>query len=195
MDLAEYACSEPRRTLIRLGITHLWPQAPGSVRAVAGDAVRVDGEAWATQPEEGLPSFLQVLFHGKHPPVATMWTYAGLEEDLVAATTPPRLLLFQKIQQAACVQGGWKEADICVWPLTVPPVLCAAGLDFFQPRLILSFGPLSRTAACVPPLCFCLPGVEVRNLPSLEPMLAGDQASKDAAWRALKALAALLDTA
>ncbi len=188
MDLAEYALSETDRILKRLGVTHVWREAPETKPVASPVAETVVAEtAPASAPP--LPALLRSLFHGKQPPIVTMWSYAALHGDLQAVIAPPRLELFRKIQDAACAQGGWNSADICVWPLVAPPHILDAGLKFFQPRLIVFFGPLPADGDQSPSLGQpLLHGIPVRLLPSLDIMVAGDQAAKSSAWDVLKNL-------
>ena len=190
MDLVEYALSEPQRTLRRLGITHFWPEA-AALAVMKKEQVAPGPKSFGLTAD--LPEYLQALFHGKQPPVPTMWTYLGLEEDLKAETVSSRLDLFQKIHEAACTLGGWKAGDLSVWPLTIP-LVSVVGFDFFQPRLLLFFGSLPELHSWDAPLQSRLTRIQVQSLPSLESMLAGNQAAKNTAWAALKSLAARLRT-
>jgi hypothetical protein len=158
LDLDEYALSEAQRTLKRLGITHLWREAAATEPAcvpAAADAPAAAGPRTAkARPtatpsgsrEEPLPPLLRILFHGKQPPVGTLWTYAGLFSDLQRAVVPARLDMFRKIQASARTHLGWAENDICSWPLDVAPAVFHQGLRLFGPRTIIIFGPTS----CIP---------------------------------------------
>lgn len=190
LDLAEYALSEADRTLKRLGITHRWRECTAAPAAESRAP-----KAPTAQPAHDLdrasaiPTILRSLFHGKQPPMQTLWSYAELGQDLPSVTAPPRLELFRKIQAAACAQGGWTENDICVWPIESAPSVRTAGLEFFQPRLILVFGALPAEATPTDiPQNFLLHGIPLRQLPSLDDMLAGDKTAKNAAWEFLKTL-------
>lgn len=190
LDLAEYALSETDRTLKRLGITHRWRECTTTpaVEPRATDAPANQPSSPGTDQTPPPPAWLRFLFHGKQPPVKTLWTYQGLGQDLASVTTPPRLELFRKIQAAACAQGGWAERDICVWPIEASE--CVAGLEFFQPRLILVFGALPAEAMpTTPPGNILLHGIPLHELPGLDEMLAGDKTAKNAAWEFLKTLA------
>ncbi len=190
LDLAEYALSEADRTLKRLGITHRWREStPAAAATHAPEASASQPTPQDAEQAPAIPTLLRSLFHGKQPPVKTLWAYPGLGRDLASVTTPPRLDLFRKIQTAARAQGGWKEGDICVWPIEGPER--AAGLQFFQPHLILVFGaPPAEAESTDSPGNFLLHGIPLRELPSLDDMLAGDKAAKNAAWEFLKTLAA-----
>ena len=202
MDLDEYSLNEAQRTLKRLGITHLWREAAATAlpapMAVADTAEAAVPPHTAPRPsppspgrrEEPLPSLLKTLFHGKQPPVATMWTYAGLYSDLQQATVPARLDMFRKIQASARAHLNWAENDICSWPLDVSPSMFHKGLHFFRPRMVIAFGPAARIPGMPEAQGESLgrTGPKVLALPSLEEMAAGNKQLKNDAWQALQGI-------
>jgi hypothetical protein len=214
LDLDEYALTEAQRTLKRLGITHLWrrpepapqepaqqepsPQEPPFVTETAQAVAEPDRKPVAqripdqgpSRGEEPLPPLLRILFHGKQPPVGTLWTYAGLFSDLQRAVVPARLDMFRKIQASARTHLGWAENDICSWPLDVAPAVFHQGLRLFGPRTIIIFGPTS----CIPAApdsedrAASQPGPSVIVLPDLEAMAAGNKQLKNDAWQTLQGI-------
>lgn len=197
MDLNEHALTEAQRTLKRLGITHLWrppvqerqplePSAESTVTASNSDQ-NVDTSAVADTP---VPALLRSLFHGKQSPVRTLWTYAGLKEDLGQHATPERLAVFKKIQESVCLHLNWKEEDICSWPLDVDRQLFCKGISYFKPQLIIFFEP--RTESARPDEADAMTirqtGCVVHILPSLDEMAAGNKSLKNEAWKILQTL-------
>lgn len=187
MDLNEYALNEAQRTLKRLGITHLWRGAP-TAEPVAPAAAARPAPPSPSHREAPLPPLLKTLFHGKHPPVNTLWTYDGLYSDLQMATVPARLDMFRKIQASAIAHLAWAESDICSWPLDVSPAMFQQGMRFFAPRLVVAFGPAARfpdmaAAGGEGPV---QPVPKVITLPSLEEMAAGNKQLKNEAWQTLQ---------
>lgn len=188
MDLAEHALSESDRILKRLGITVRWcARLTESERPDTEAPTQSRIEPPPTDLSPHIPPLLRSLFHGKHPPVQTLWSYAELTNDLQALETSSRLNLFRKIQQAASAQGGWNPDDICVWPIMAEPHVVEAGLDFFRPQRILFFGPTPKSLVGTPegtgPHIRDIPVV---TLPSLDDMLSGDKTAKNAAWAYLR---------
>ncbi|HCU69384.1 MAG TPA: hypothetical protein DGF30_09215 [Desulfomicrobium sp.] len=210
MDLDEYALTETQRTLKRLGITHLWrrpeipqqepaPQEPGpfveeTAQAVAEPARKPVAQRFPDQGpsrvEEPVPPLLRSLFHGKQSPVRTLWTYVGLFADMQQPTPPPRLDMFRKIQASVRSHLGWPENDICAWPLDVSPGLLAQGLRFFAPRIIICFGPVSPVSGDPNSgnAAALFGSSELRLLPNLEDMAAGDKQLKNDAWQILQGI-------
>lgn len=207
MDLDEYALTEAQRTLKRLGITHLWrlhesaPQEP--VPAVAVSTTAAGAAETVRQPvaprrapqepsraEEPVPPLLRSLFHGKQSPVRTLWTYVGLFADMQQPTPPPRLDMFRKIQSSVHSHLGWPETDICAWPLDVSPALFAQGMRFFAPHIIICFGPAPPEfgAPNTGDTATLLGSSELRLLPNLEAMAAGDKQLKNDAWQILQGI-------
>lgn len=207
MDLDEYALTEAQRTLKRLGITHLWrrpesaPQEPAP--AVAASTTVVVAPETVRQPvaprrppqepsraEEPVPPLLRSLFHGKQSPARTLWTYVGLFADMQQPTPPPRLDMFRKIQASVRSHLGWPENDICAWPLDVSPGLLAQGLRFFAPRIIICFGPASPVSGDPNSgnAAALFGNSELRLLPNLEDMAAGDKQLKNDAWQILQGI-------
>ncbi len=205
MDLDEYALTEAQRMLKRLGVSHLWRQtepATGAIAVAPSDSAppgvpepsRTRGapsapEA-ASRPEAALPAILRALFHGKQSPVRTLWTYAGLYADLQMPVAPPRLEMLRKIQSSARSHLGWRETDICAWPLDVPPELFFQGVRFFVPATVIAFGTGPYLPACADtePAGSILRQCALYVLPSLEDMAAGNQQSKNEAWQILQSI-------
>lgn len=202
MDLNEYALSESQRTLKRLGITHVLRTPLGPSDRTLTPSPRTEGslqpELSAPIPAEhstpstakvAVPPLLRSLFHGKHAPVRTMWTYAGLFEDMQRAEIPARLGVFKKIQDSVCVHLNWAAKDISAWPLDVSPQIFLAGLEYFRPRTVIIFrdnkgepgimdaepNPFLDHADCL-----------VIKLPNLEEMAQGNQQLKNEAWKILQ---------
>lgn len=130
-----------------------------------------------------MPPLLQTLFHGKQSPVASLWTYHGLHEDMRQALPPERLSIFRKIQETACTHLNWREQDICSWPLDVDPELFKAGMDTFRPKLVICLGK----ADCQTAISALDPG-NIRHLPGLDEMAQGNRDAKNEAWRILRAI-------
>ena len=201
MDLNEHTLSEAERTLKRLGVTHVFesmsdrddaaasppplqasPQAEPSVHARSGHLE-------SALQEEALPPLLRSLFHGKHAPVRTMWTYKGLYEDMQMAEPPARMCVFRKIQESVCLHLKWASCDIAAWPLDVNERIFRKGIAQFRPRTVLLFNdnllpvknpedkphPYLDQASC-----------DVIILPSLEDMAQGDRQLKNEAWKILQ---------
>jgi hypothetical protein len=192
LDLDEHALSEGQRNLKRLGITHVWhtdtatsstvlaPSRPVHLE-VHPDEQQVDITELspATSP---LPPVLRHLFHGKHCPVRTLWTYAGMHEDLLQADIPERLAFFRKIQDSVCTHLAWREEDISSWPLDQDPHLWAQGLAQLRPRIIVCFGDASRLTGTG------TTELQVHCLPDLLQMAQGNRDLKNEAWRILRTL-------
>jgi hypothetical protein len=202
LDLNEHALSESQRTLKRLGITHvLLPPQVASDRILAQSPhiqIAPRPEASATIQAEpptpsaerqNVPPLLRSLFHGKHAPVRTLWTYAGLYEDMQRAETPPRLGVFKKIQESVCLHLKWSASDICAWPLDVDPLIFRNGLAFFRPKTLIFFqdstpktGNMDEKAKALLDQAEC----HVVTLPNLEEMAQGNQQLKNEAWKILQ---------
>ena len=204
MDLNEHTLTEAQRTLKRLGVTHLFrPQgkeqeepssssAPIHVEPPQEPASQIQSvqtpSAAAGQP---LPLLLRSLFHGKQSPVRTMWTYAGLHEDLQCATNPPRLAVFKKIQESVCQHLKWHVKDICSWPLDLDSGTFRRGLEHFKPQMILLFQDretANDTTDAQAKRLQALANCRIVKLPSLEEMAQGNQQVKNEAWKILQTI-------
>lgn len=203
MDLNEHTLSEAERTLKRLGVTHVFesmpdqddaaaPSPPLQAPAQAEPFVHAPfGHLESPSQEEALPPLLRSLFHGKHAPVRTMWTYKGLYEDMQQAEPPARMRVFRKIQESVCLHLKWASCDIAAWPLDVSEWIFHKGIAQFRPRTVLLFNdnllpannpvekshPYLDQASC-----------DVIILPSLENMAQGDRQLKNEAWKILQAV-------
>lgn len=124
---------------------------------------------------------LRNLFHGKQSPVRTLWTYAGMHEDLLQTDIPERLAFFRKIQESMCSHLGWQNTDISSWPLDLDPHLWAQGLAHLRPRIIVCFGDAARLT------CTKTTDLQVHCLPDLLEM-ADNRDLKNEAWRILRNL-------
>ncbi|NLW80575.1 MAG: hypothetical protein GXY42_02730 [Desulfovibrionales bacterium] len=195
LDLDEYTLTESERVLKRQGVTHLWcpvaldappvsGETAGPVAGISADRIQTHGDA----PPLSLPPLFTALFHGKHPPVRTLWTYPGLAQDLARSPEPLRLTIFRKIQDAACLHLKWSQDDICVWPLDYTENVSRAGLDFFRPQIVLCFGPPPSPGAWDNAKSGALCGADVLVLPSLDDMAANDRSAKNHAWKVLQSL-------
>ena len=202
MDLNEHALSESQRALKRLGITHILlpPQVDSERIPVQSPHLKVapQSEASATIPAEqptssterqSAPPLLRSLFHGKHAPIRTLWTYAGLYEDMQRAEPPARLGVFKKIQESVCLHLKWSASDIGAWPLDVDPLIFRNGLEYFRPRTVLFFqdnthktGSMDEKAKTLLEQAEC----HVVTLPNLEEMAQGNQLLKNEAWKILQ---------
>lgn len=202
MDLNEHALNESLRTLKRLGITHvlLPPQVASERILVQSPHIKVSPQsepsakiraeqATASAGKESLPPLLRSLFHGKHAPVRSLWTYTGLYEDLQRAQTPPRLGVFKKIQESVCQHLKWSASDIGTWPLDVNPLIFSKGLEYFRPRTVIIFqektsktGHMEAKSKDLLEQADCL----VLTLPNLEEMAQGNQQLKNDAWKILQ---------
>ena len=193
LDLDEHDLSEAQRTLKRLGITHVWRPAssPQPLRQDASTASVVfadepDSTSPSTTQQDkplAIPPLLRALFHGKQSPVASLWTYHGMYEDMLQAQPPERLTIFRKIQETARTHLNWREQDICSWPLDVAPEVFKAGLDAFAPKLVLCLGNAEEQAA----LSNFEPA-RIRHLPALDEMAKGNRDAKNEAWRMLRSI-------
>lgn len=204
MDLNEHTLTEAQRSLKRLGITHLL-RPKGNERAEASPSspplqAEPKPETPSQKPltqkpsvpaSEPLPPLLRSLFHGKQSPVRTMWTYAGMYEDMQRATNPPRLVVFKKIQESVCEHLKWEIKDICSWPLDLDSSTFQLGLEHFKPQLILHFqsretanGPTGLQANRLHEHANC----RVVDLPSLEEMAQGNRQVKNEAWKILQTI-------
>ena len=197
MDLNEHALTEAQRTLKRLGITHLWrspvlerrhPEASAENTVTTSNSTENTPRPAAVKTP--VPALLRSLFHGKQSPVRTLWTYAGLHEDLAQHAMPERLIVFKKIQESVCLHLNWKEEDICSWPLDVNPQLFRKGLEYFQPRIIIYF-ELSAEGARpedADETTIRQTGCAVHLLPNLDEMATGNKTLKNEAWKILQTL-------
>lgn len=197
MDLNEHALTEAQRTLKRLGITHLW-RPPVQERQPLEAAVETTPTT--SNPKQSIesltvanapiPALLRSLFHGKQSPVRTLWTYAGLKEDLEQHAMSARLVVFKKIQESVCLHLNWKEEDICSWPLDVDRQLFCKGIAYFKPQLIIFFEP--RTESARPEeadeMTIRQTGCAVHILPNLDEMAVGNKSLKNEAWKILQTL-------
>jgi hypothetical protein len=192
LDLDEHDLTESERSLKRLGITHVWRQ-PCARQSPAPDQSCVSlpsadaATSSAAQPQSDrppvIPPLLRALFHGKQSPVASLWTYNGLNEDLRHPEPPGRLAIFRKIQETVRTHLHWREQDICSWPLDIAPELFRAGLETFRPRLIISLGSTDSQ-----PLLSSLDPSRIRRLPDIDAMARGDRDAKNEAWKILRSI-------
>ncbi len=197
MDLNEHALTEAQRTLKRLGITHLWrspvperQHLESPTESTATTSNSTESTPRPAAPDTPVPALLRSLFHGKQSPVRTLWTYAGLNEDLAQHAMPERLIVFRKIQESVCLHLKWKEEDICSWPLDVSPQIFRKGLEYFQPRIIIYF-ELSAVDARpeeADETMIRQTGCAVHLLPNLDEMAAGNKTLKNEAWKILQTL-------
>lgn len=204
MDLNEHTLTEAQRTLKRLGITHLLcpkgkDQAESSTLSTplhADPKPEISSQSQSDQKpstpaSQPLPLLLKSLFHGKQSPVRTMWTYAGLHEDMQCPTNPPRLVVFKKIQESVCQHLKWQAKDICSWPLDMDAGTFRKGLEHFKPQLILLFQNLETAGDTSNVRANRLQeqaNCRVVMLPSLEEMARGNQQVKNEAWKILQTL-------
>lgn len=188
MDLDEHALSEGQRTLKRLGITHIWRSSDTAIPTSSvpseptSPAVQPDDIPGCTAAPTPLPPVLRNLFHGKHSPVRTLWTYLGMHGDLLQADIPERLVFFRKIQQSVCSHLAWQHKDISSWPLDLDAHLWAQGLAQLRPHIIVCFGDASRLTGAR------ATGLQVHCLPDLLEMALGNRDLKNEAWRILRTL-------
>jgi len=138
--------------------------------------------------EEPMPPLLRSLFHGKHSPCRTLWTYAGLYADLQQHAVSARLDLFRKIQASVVSHLGWPANDVAAWPLDLPERQFIKGIVFFRPIHIIAFGtdfelpsPAEDSEAFL-----ILKKCRIHVLPPLDAMATGNKDMKNAAWSALK---------
>lgn len=204
MDLNEHGLTESERFLKRLGVTHVLlpprpstaPQsgpAPGDgtgAQPAPPDRSHSPAPATGSQP---LPALLRALFHGKHGPLRTMWTYCGLHQDMQCPDIPPRLVVFRKIQETVCSHLKWSPGDISSWPMDIEAELFRAGLEHFRPRTALVFqergeAESGRIGGCVAALKQA--GCHVVMLPCLDEMARGNQQLKNEAWKILQTIPA-----
>lgn len=204
MDLNEHGLTESERTLKRLGVTHILVAphpfisdaplpAPGtepSTQVLPPARPDTSGPAKVSPP---LPGLLRALFHGKHGPLRTMWTYHGLHEDMQSAEIPPRLAVFRKIQETVCSHLKWSPEEICSWPMDIEDELFRKGLKHFRPRTVLLFqdrgdGEPARIQSRVAALDQA--GCLIVKLPCLDEMARGNQQLKNEAWKILQTIPA-----
>lgn len=191
MDFTEHTLSEAARLLRRQGVLYAWKPQPSKAVIFEEEKSILPANSVSNTPKSlQIPSHLQVLFHGKQPPIYSLWTYAQLDADLCATQPSPRLGLFRKIQASTYQHLGWSENQIAEWPLDQDLVLFEHGVSWLRPRFIICFGPfLELQAQCVKQKD--LPYFSeacVYFLPALDPMLAGDQAAKNHAWKMLQSI-------
>jgi hypothetical protein len=148
---------------------------------MSADAQPIDINGFSTAARP-LPPVLRNLFHGKQSPVRTLWTYAGMHEDLLQTDIPERLAFFRKIQESVCSHLGWQNTDISSWPLDLDPLQWAQGLDHLRPHIIVCFGDASRLAGAG------ATGLQDHCLPDLLEMALGNRDLKNEAWRILRTL-------
>lgn len=183
MDIDEYSLTDTARTLTRLGVTHVWRTVAPEPAAQMSSAE----QETALLMQKNTPLVLRPLFHGKQPPIHTLWTYTLLHEDLKQESTPPRLDVFQKIQKSVREHLNWPENALCAWPLDQNLELFRQGLEHFQPQILICFGPC-------PPLSprgdnrFTFEGLQGYLLPSLDDMAQGNRSLKNLAWKILSSL-------
>ena len=204
MDLNEHALSEAQRALKRLGVTHVLrsgrtgqalaaPSRPLDQKAstVQSQARSDDRPQEQTAPDSALPLLLRSLFHGKHAPSCTLWTYAGLYRDLQETDNPARLKVFKKIQESVCLHLKWDDVRLCSWPLDIEPGIFKQGVERFMPQTVILFSVhqnaqdshLKENLALLGQT-----GRQVVTLPNLEEMAEGNQQLKNEAWRILQTI-------
>lgn len=206
MDLNEHALTEAQRTLKRLGVTHvlasgdltrtqeapLQPLDTPTLRPASELSAQDTSRQQAPPPSETpLPHLLRSLFHGKHTPVRTMWTYAGLHRDLQEPENPARLIVFKKIQESVCQHLKWDPERLCSWPLDLDPSSFKKGLEHFRPNTVIVFRCHESQAGAEQTSnlqAMELAGLRMVTLPDLEAMARGDQQLKNEAWRVLQTL-------
>ena len=204
MDLNEHTLTEAQRTLKRLGVTHVLlpgvqvplqtsPPGPldGSKPRNVADVPPLETLGQQPQPAAPLPLLLRSLFHGKHTPVRTLWTYVGLHLDLQEPDSPPRLTVFKKIQESVCLHLKWNLEKLCSWPLDLDPVSFRKGIDHFSPHTIIVFGSQESQVEMEYKnnlLIMERAGFRMVTLPDLDKMAIGDQQLKNEAWRILQTL-------
>lgn len=202
MDLNEHTLNEAQRTLKRLGITHFLRSPLATKNHILAPSLHTESSQQAGFHDHGssgppasltanetLPPVLRSLFHGKHAPMRTMWTYAGLYEDMKRTETPARLAVFKKIQESVCLHLKWTASDISAWPLDVNPQIFDQGIAYYRPRTVIFFRDnapeTGTTAEPVHPLLMHA-GCRVFTLPNLEEMAQGNQQLKNEAWKILQ---------
>ena len=206
MDLNEHTLTEAQRTLKRLGVTHVLlpgvqiqlqtsPSGPldDSKPRQMSDVFPLEssGKQPELQPEAPLPLLLRSLFHGKHTPVRTLWTYAGLHLDMQEPDSPPRLTVFKKIQESVCLHLKWNPEKLCSWPLDLDSVSFRKGIEHFSPHTIIVFGSQKSQLEADHKnnlLIMERAGFRMVTLPDLDKMAIGDQQLKNEAWRILQTL-------
>lgn len=206
MDLYEHALTEAQRTLKRLGVTHVLtsvdvvrtlevrdqPSDAPQARYESGLAAQNTLSQPASPPSETpLPLLLRSLFHGKHTPVHSLWTYAGLHRDLQEPENPARLNVFKKIQESVCQHLRWNPEKLCSWPLDLDPASFAKGIEHFNPHTVIVFRNRESQIGAEQQGNLRLmesAGIRMVILPDLEAMALGDQKLKNEAWRVLQTL-------
>jgi hypothetical protein len=202
LDLNEHALTEAQRTLKRLGVSHVLlsqtgsPKTQPSMVTAQPDPLKnlaltrnLSSQTAAPGEKDSLPLLVRSLFHGKQTPVRTLWTYAGLLEDMQEANNPPRLAVFRKIQDSVCQHLKWELKNLCAWPLDLDPATFAIGLNHFKPRSIILFcGNETETSQENVQNRVLLERSECRiiRLPSLAEMARGNQMLKNEAWKILQ---------
>ena len=204
MDLNEHALSEAQRTLKRLGIAHVFRTGRANQASAASEPSpvqvrpKVQSPAPAdvappaqAPPDSALPLLLRSLFHGKHTPASTLWTYAGLYRDLQETDNPPRLTVFKKIQESVCLHLKWEGSRLCAWPLDIEPGIFKQGMDRFMPRTVILFSTQENAQDNRFKENLAILGQANRpvvTLPSLEDMALGNQQLKNEAWKILQTI-------
>jgi hypothetical protein len=200
LDLNEHTLTEARRTLKRLGVTHvLRPQTESPVTQPPLGAAQPDPLKVQTSPHNvpsqkpalaiKEPVLLRPLFHGKQTPVRTLWTYAGLFGDMRAANNSPRLAFFSKIQESVCQHLKWEQKNLCSWPLDLDPAVFEIGMNHFKPRKIIFFcGHKTEISQESVQNQLFMERSECRiiRLPNLVEMAQGNQQLKNEAWKLLQ---------
>jgi hypothetical protein len=202
LDLNEHALNESQRTLKRLGITHvlLPPQDASERILVPSPQIQVARHSESSakirteQPtssagRQNVPPLLRSLFHGKHAPIRTLWTYAGLYEDMQQAETPARLGVFKKIQESVCLHLKWSGNDIGSWPLDADPLIFRQGFEYLRPRTVIVFqdnAPKTGSMDAENKALLEQAACQVLILPNLEEMAQGNQQLKNEAWKILQ---------
>lgn len=200
MDLNEHTLSEAQRTLKRLGITHVLlpskvtqdPVLAPSLHTESAQQAGIFAHGPTKSPccaQETLPPVLRSLFHGKHAPMRTMWTYVGLYEDMQRTEIPARLAVFKKIQDSVCLHLNWAAKDVSAWPLDVNPQIFYQGIAYYRPRTVIFFrdnGPETGDIGERAHTLLMHTGCCVITLPNLEEMAQGNQQLKNEAWKILQ---------
>lgn len=106
-------------------------------------------------PESAWPASWQALKNRRKLPSSplVLWTYAGLEEDLMGAANRERQQFITRMLVALKHPGGTHV----FWPYALPgeevlqqPSLFWSGVALFDPRVLLLFGSDARDALAMP---------------------------------------------
>lgn len=193
MDLFEHTLTERERGLKRLGISHLWRAEPAISLSPQTDPISItpDLDAQETVSISQLPEHIQLLFHGKQPPVRTLWTYEGLDTDITNTEQASRMKMMARIQESARTNLRWSTNDMCIWPLDAELVLFRVGVMHLQPTTILCFGKsdaLSQSSTATATGSHPIDECDIVFLPDLGEMDLGNQQLKNIAWKIIQSL-------